>query len=95
MVIVLIVAAVIAAAIGDVNDAVVIINLCVPTASGVPLDLLPDAIKGGNWVEAHQVVTMMNQCDASPGSVERMARKMLRSSLLSAVVTRPWRRPRT
>ena len=27
-------------------DAVVVINLCVPTASGVPLDLLPDAING-------------------------------------------------
>ena len=30
---------------GD-NDAVVVINLCVPTASGVPLDLLPKAING-------------------------------------------------
>ncbi len=28
------------------NDAVVIINLCVPTASGVPLDLLPKEING-------------------------------------------------
>ena len=28
-------------------DAVVIINLCVPTASGVPLDLLPKQIDGG------------------------------------------------
>ncbi|MEM8769743.1 MAG: chlorophyllide a reductase subunit Y, partial [Pseudomonadota bacterium] len=27
-------------------DAVVIINLCVPTASGVPLDLLPDEVNG-------------------------------------------------
>jgi chlorophyllide a reductase subunit Y len=27
-------------------DAIVIINLCVPTASGVPLDLLPNAING-------------------------------------------------
>ena len=30
----------------DKYDAVVVINLCVPTASGVPLDLLPDAING-------------------------------------------------
>jgi chlorophyllide a reductase subunit Y len=30
----------------DVNDVVVIINLCVPTASGVPLDLLPKEING-------------------------------------------------
>jgi chlorophyllide a reductase subunit Y len=30
----------------DQYDAVVVINLCVPTASGVPLDLLPQAING-------------------------------------------------
>ena len=30
----------------DKYDAVVVINLCVPTASGVPLDLLPKAING-------------------------------------------------
>jgi len=30
----------------DEYDAVVVINLCVPTASGVPLDLLPDSIDG-------------------------------------------------
>ena len=30
----------------DAVDAVVIINLCVPTASGVPLDLLPDEVNG-------------------------------------------------
>lgn len=30
----------------DNYDAIVVINLCVPTASGVPLDLLPDAING-------------------------------------------------
>ena len=30
----------------DLYDAVVIINLCVPTASGVPLKLLPDEING-------------------------------------------------
>ena len=30
----------------DQYDAVVVINLCVPTASGVPLDLLPTEING-------------------------------------------------
>jgi len=30
----------------DKYDAIVVINLCVPTASGVPLDLLPKAING-------------------------------------------------
>ena len=30
----------------EANDAVVVINLCVPTASGVPLDLLPKEING-------------------------------------------------
>jgi chlorophyllide a reductase subunit Y len=30
----------------DKNDAVVVINLCVPTASGVPLELLPKEING-------------------------------------------------
>jgi 3,8-divinyl chlorophyllide a/chlorophyllide a reductase subunit Y len=33
-------------AVPEQNDAVVIINLCVPTASGVPLRLLPKAING-------------------------------------------------
>ncbi|MDP3503432.1 MAG: chlorophyllide a reductase subunit Y [Myxococcales bacterium] len=33
-------------AVPETNDAVVVINLCVPTASGVPLRLLPKAING-------------------------------------------------
>ena len=30
----------------EIHDAIIVTNLCVPTASGVPLDLLPDEIRG-------------------------------------------------
>ncbi len=60
------------------NDAVVIINLCVPTASGVPLDLLPDTINGvrviGIDVPGFGVPTHAEAKDILAGAMLRYAR---------------------
>jgi chlorophyllide a reductase subunit Y len=62
----------------DKYDAVVIINLCVPTASGVPLDLLPDAINGvrviGIDVPGFGVPTHAEAKDILAGAMLRYAR---------------------
>jgi chlorophyllide a reductase subunit Y len=59
-------------------DAVVIINLCVPTASGVPLDLLPKAINGvrviGIDVPGFGVPTHAEAKDVLAGAMLRYAR---------------------
>jgi chlorophyllide a reductase subunit Y len=59
-------------------DAVVIINLCVPTASGVPLDLLPRAINGvriiGIDVPGFGVPTHAEAKDILAGAMLRYAR---------------------
>jgi chlorophyllide a reductase subunit Y len=59
-------------------DAVVIINLCVPTASGVPLDLLPKAINGvriiGIDVPGFGVPTHAEAKDILAGAMLRYAR---------------------
>jgi chlorophyllide a reductase subunit Y len=59
-------------------DAVVIINLCVPTASGVPLDLLPKAINGvriiGIDVPGFGVPTHAEAKDVLSGAMLRYAR---------------------
>ncbi|MEM1436308.1 MAG: chlorophyllide a reductase subunit Y [Pseudomonadota bacterium] len=58
-------------------DAVVIINLCVPTASGVPLDLLPDQIDGvriiGIDVPGFGVPTHAEAKDVLAGAMLRYA----------------------
>lgn len=60
-------------------DAVVIINLCVPTASGVPLDLLPKEINGvrviGIDVPGFGVPTHAEAKDILAGAMLRYARK--------------------
>jgi chlorophyllide a reductase subunit Y len=60
-------------------DAIVIINLCVPTASGVPLDLLPDEINGvriiGIDVPGFGVPTHAEAKDVLAGAMLRYARK--------------------
>jgi chlorophyllide a reductase subunit Y len=60
-------------------DAVVIINLCVPTASGVPLQLLPDAIDGvriiGIDVPGFGVPTHAEAKDVLAGAMLRYARE--------------------
>ncbi len=59
-------------------DAIVIINLCVPTASGVPLDLLPDEINGvrviGIDVPGFGVPTHAEAKDILAGAMLRYAR---------------------
>ena len=59
-------------------DTVVIINLCVPTASGVPLDLLPKAINGvriiGIDVPGFGVPTHAEAKDVLSGAMLRYAR---------------------
>jgi chlorophyllide a reductase subunit Y len=59
-------------------DAIVVINLCVPTASGVPLDLLPKEINGvrviGIDVPGFGVPTHAEAKDVLAGAMLRMAR---------------------
>jgi chlorophyllide a reductase subunit Y len=63
----------------DEFDAVVIINLCVPTASGVPLDLLPKEIDGvriiGIDVPGFGVPTHAEAKDVLAGAMLRYARR--------------------
>jgi len=62
----------------EAYDAVVIINLCVPTASGVPLDLLPKEINGvrviGIDVPGFGVPTHAEAKDVLAGAMLRYAR---------------------
>jgi chlorophyllide a reductase subunit Y len=62
----------------DDYDAVVVINLCVPTASGVPLDLLPKQIEGvriiGIDVPGFGVPTHAEAKDVLAGAMLRYAR---------------------
>ncbi len=62
----------------DRYDAIVIINLCVPTASGVPLQLLPKAINGvriiGIDVPGFGVPTHAEAKDVLAGAMLRYAR---------------------
>ena len=62
----------------DEFDAVVVINLCVPTASGVPLDLLPKQIDGvriiGIDVPGFGVPTHAEAKDVLAGAMLRYAR---------------------
>lgn len=62
----------------EVNDAVVVINLCVPTASGVPLRLLPSQVNGvrviGIDVPGFGVGTHAEAKDILSGAMLRYAR---------------------
>jgi 3,8-divinyl chlorophyllide a/chlorophyllide a reductase subunit Y len=62
----------------ELYDAIVIINLCVPTASGVPLDLLPKQIEGvriiGIDVPGFGVPTHAEAKDVLAGAMLRYAR---------------------
>ncbi len=62
----------------DEHDAVVVINLCVPTASGVPLELLPKTIGGvrviGIDVPGFGVPTHAEAKDVLAGAMLRTAR---------------------
>jgi 3,8-divinyl chlorophyllide a/chlorophyllide a reductase subunit Y len=70
------------------NDAVVIINLCVPTASGVPLQLLPKEINGvriiGIDVPGFGVPTHAEAKDVLAGAMLNYARREVESGPVSA-----------
>ena len=76
-------------------DAVVVINLCVPTASGVPLDLLPKSIDGvriiGIDVPGFGVPTHAEAKDVLAGAMLRYAR----TEAESGPVQRPRSAPAT
>ncbi len=63
----------------DAYDSIVIINLCVPTASGVPLQLLPDEINGvriiGIDVPGFGVPTHAEAKDVLAGAMLKFARR--------------------
>jgi chlorophyllide a reductase subunit Y len=63
----------------DELDAIIVINLCVPTASGVPLDLLPKQIDGvrviGIDVPGFGVPTHAEAKDVLAGAMLRYARR--------------------
>lgn len=69
-------------------DAIVIINLCVPTASGVPLKLLPEDIKGvriiGIDVPGFGVPTHAEAKDVLAGAMLAFARREVEAGPVSA-----------
>ena len=72
----------------DKYDAIVIINLCVPTASGVPLRLLPEDIKGvriiGIDVPGFGVPTHAEAKDVLAGAMLGFARREVEAGPVSA-----------
>ena len=78
-------------------DAIVIINLCVPTASGVPLRLLPDDIKGvriiGIDVPGFGVPTHAEAKDVLAGAMLAYARREVETGPVSAPRDGPSRDP--
>lgn len=78
-------------------DAVVIINLCVPTASGVPLQLLPKEINGvrviGIDVPGFGVPTHAEAKDVLAGAMLRFAREEVMAGPVPAPKTRVADRP--
>ena len=69
-------------------DAIVVINLCVPTASGVPLRLLPDSINGvrviGIDVPGFGVPTHAEAKDVLAGAMLRYARTEVEAGPVAA-----------
>ena len=78
-------------------DAIVIINLCVPTASGVPLQLLPKEINGvrviGIDVPGFGVPTHAEAKDVLAGAMLRFAREEVMAGPVPAPKTRVVDRP--
>jgi len=72
----------------DEYDAIVIINLCVPTASGVPLDLLPNSINGvriiGIDVPGFGVPTHAEAKDILAGAMLKYAREEAKAGPVQA-----------
>ncbi|MEI7443412.1 MAG: chlorophyllide a reductase subunit Y [Burkholderiales bacterium] len=78
-------------------DAIVVINLCVPTASGVPLQLLPKAINGvrviGIDVPGFGVPTHAEAKDVLAGAMLRYARTEVEAGPVAAPRTGRSERP--
>ena len=74
-------------------DTIVITNLCVPTASGVPLQLLPDVINGvriiGSDVPGFGVPTHAEAKDVLAGAMLAYARKEAMAGPVAAPAERP------
>ncbi|MFW2542905.1 chlorophyllide a reductase subunit Y [Primorskyibacter sp. 2E107] len=74
----------------DLYDAVVVTNLCVPTASGVPLRLLPDEINGvrivGIDVPGFGIPTHAEAKDVLAGAMLNYARKEVKAGPVPAPV---------
>ena len=81
----------------DNYDAVVVTNLCVPTASGVPLRLLPDEIDGvriiGIDVPGFGIPTHAEAKDVLAGAMLNYARKEIESGPVSMPATGKSNRP--
>ncbi len=78
-------------------DTVIITNLCVPTASGVPLDLLPDQINGvrivGIDVPGFGVPTHAEAKDVLAGAMLKYARREAQQGPVAAPDNRQIERP--
>ncbi len=74
-------------------DTIVITNLCVPTASGVPLQLLPDVINGvriiGIDVPGFGIPTHAEAKDVLAGAMLNYARKEVMAGPVAAPAVRP------
>ena len=81
----------------DRYDTIIITNLCVPTASGVPLDLLPDQINGvrivGIDVPGFGVPTHAEAKDVLAGAMLKYARREVEQGPVSAPATRQLDKP--
>ena len=70
------------------HDAIIVTNLCVPTASGVPLQMLPDAIDGvriiGIDVPGFGIPTHAEAKDVLAGAMLSYARKEIENGPVSA-----------
>lgn len=81
----------------DKYDAVVVTNLCVPTASGVPLRLLPDEINGvriiGIDVPGFGIPTHAEAKDVLAGAMLNYARKEIEAGPVAAPATGKSDRP--
>ncbi|MEY2883004.1 MAG: chlorophyllide a reductase subunit [Pseudomonadota bacterium] len=77
----------------ELYDTIVITNLCVPTASGVPLQLLPDVINGvriiGIDVPGFGVPTHAEAKDVLAGAMLAYARKEAMAGPVTAPAERP------
>ena len=77
----------------ELYDTIVVTNLCVPTASGVPLQLIPDVINGvrviGIDVPGFGVPTHAEAKDVLAGAMLAFARKEVLAGPVAAPAVRP------